>query len=143
MDSTGATTGAPSFFDTDDFRWSFSRIVTPDLLMKTRMLSKAWLRVTDNFIDERVESGVMIVVGGNDMSVDRNGWSVDEANALKERRSLVAQVVFLLKITKVGDHACLFSVNLVVVEIPEGVESISQGAFACCSSLTTVLSRRH
>ncbi|GMI03025.1 hypothetical protein TrVE_jg9736 [Triparma verrucosa] len=56
----------PSFFDTDDFRWSFSRIVTPDLLMKTRILSKAWLRVTDNFIDERVESGELMVIGEND-----------------------------------------------------------------------------
>ncbi|GMH78042.1 hypothetical protein TrST_g10624 [Triparma strigata] len=121
----------PSFFDTDDFRWSFSRIVTPDLLMKTRMLSKAWLRVTDNFIDERVESGELMVIGENDRLPM-------EAQVLEEGRLLVTQVVFLLNITKVGDNACRFAVDLVVVEIPEGVEIIGDGAFCDCRSLTTV-----
>ena len=61
-----------------------------------------------------------------------------KVDALKERRELVAHVVFLLNITKVGDRACKFAVNLVVVEIPEGIESISRAAFANCSGLTTI-----
>ncbi|GMH91303.1 hypothetical protein TrVE_jg6802 [Triparma verrucosa] len=98
--------------------------------MTMRVLCKDWRRVADKFIDGKVESGVMTVVG-------ENGISYEEAKAQRERRLLVTQVVFLLNITKVGDHSCYYA-NLVVVEIPEGVESIGIGAFFGCRSLTTV-----
>ena len=104
------------------------RFVTIDMLTRIRLLSAEWLEVVDAFIDGKVESGVMIVVGENDIS-----W--EEAEALEERRSLVTQVAFLLNIMKVGDFACVGAVNLVVVEIPEGITSIGNWSFFDCSSL--------
>ena len=125
-----AVVPADDFLQTDDWRRLFVENVPVDTLMKMRLLCKAWRRVADTFIDGRVES-VMTVVGENDISLG-------EAKARRERRLLVMQVVFLLNITKVGDYACYYAVNLVVVEIPEGVESIGDMAFSGCSSLTTV-----
>ena len=121
------------FFYTDDWRFLFVLNAPLDTLMKMRLLCKAWRRVADTFIDVKVESGGMIVVGEDDVSV-----FYDEVDDFKERRSFVTQVVLLLNITKVGDCACYYAVNLVVVEIPEGVVSIGDLSFAHCSSLTTV-----
>ena len=47
-------------------------------------------------------------------------------------------MIFLQNITKVGNFACHFAINLVVVDIPKGVERIGHGAFFHCKSLTTV-----
>ncbi|GMH73653.1 hypothetical protein TrST_g7186 [Triparma strigata] len=121
----------PSFFYLDDWRFLFVESVPLDSLMTMRLLCKDWWRVADKFIDGMIESGTMMVIGGNDLSAE-------EALALRERRSLAFQVVFLLNITKVGVWACDSSANLVVVEIPEGVESIGRAAFKNCHSLTTV-----
>ncbi|GMH84974.1 hypothetical protein TrVE_jg5108 [Triparma verrucosa] len=97
-----------------------------------RLLCKDWRRVADKFIGWKVESGgLMMVVGGNDLS-----WK--EVKAQEERRSLVTQVVFLLNIMKVGIRVCNRAINLVVVEIPEGVESIGDRSFEGNSSLTIV-----
>ncbi|GMH82681.1 hypothetical protein TrST_g3577 [Triparma strigata] len=123
-----------SFFFTDDWRLGlFVENMPLDTLMTMRLLCKDWRRVADTFIDGMIESGVMKVVGGNDISED-------DSEALKERRAHepIKQVVFLLNITKVGDLACWSAIRLVVVEIPEGVESIGDMAFSGCSSLTTV-----
>ncbi|GMH47437.1 hypothetical protein TrLO_g2703 [Triparma laevis f. longispina] len=38
----------------------------------------------------------------------------------------------------VGEFACKWATNLVVVDIPEGLESIDTQAFAGCRSLTAV-----
>ncbi|GMI11925.1 hypothetical protein TrVE_jg12540 [Triparma verrucosa] len=122
----------PSFFFTDDWRLGlFVENVPLDTLMTMRLLCKDWRRAVDKFMDGMIESGVMIVIGGNDI-----GWK--EAFAQRERRGFLTQVVFLLNITKVGDRACKYASILVVVEIPEGVEYIGWGAFRDCSSLTTV-----
>ncbi|GMH73845.1 hypothetical protein TL16_g06300 [Triparma laevis f. inornata] len=51
---------------------------------------------------------------------------------------LTMRVIFLLNITKVGENACAFAENLVVVDIPEGIQSIGWCAFHYCISLTTV-----
>ncbi|GMI05585.1 hypothetical protein TrLO_g11663 [Triparma laevis f. longispina] len=59
-------------------------------------------------------------------------------SALEERRKLVTRVIFLLNVTKVGERACCFANNLVIVEIPEGVKSIGKRAFNLCRSLITV-----
>ena len=48
------------------------------------------------------------------------------------------RVIFLLDITKVGECACKWAANLVLVDIPEGIEIIGDGALEHCSSLTTV-----
>ncbi|GMH99735.1 hypothetical protein TrVE_jg3911 [Triparma verrucosa] len=92
----------------------FVENVPLDTLMTMRLLCKDWRRVADKFIDGMIESGGMIAHGGNDISYT-------EADAQRERRSLVTQVVFLLNVTKVGISACRFAVNLVVAEIPEGL----------------------
>ena len=80
---------------------------------------------------EGVRSGELLVNGGR-------ATSLEEARTRKTRLELVNRVIFLLNITKVGDHACWCARNLVVVEIPEGIKSIGDGAFTGCRSLTTV-----
>ena len=47
------------------------------------------------------------------------------------------KVIFFLNITLVGERACKFCLNLCLVEIPEGVESINREAFYQCMSLET------
>ncbi|GMI18744.1 hypothetical protein TrLO_g14367 [Triparma laevis f. longispina] len=92
-------------------------LVMEDTLMTLRLATKAWKRVVDTFIDEGMKSGVMIVHGEWDLR---------------------ARVVFLLNITKVGDYACYLAVNVVVVDLPEGVKIIGHGALWACTSLTAV-----
>ena len=99
------------FLQTDNWRRLFIENVPVDTLLTMRLLCKDWRRVVDKFIDRKVESGVMIVVGANDLSYE-------EAHGQREGRSLVTQVVFLLNITKVGDRACANASILVVVDIP-------------------------
>ena len=50
----------------------------------------------------------------------------------------VTKVVFLLNIMKVGDRACYYASNLVVVDIPEGITIIGDGSFEGCSSLKDI-----
>ncbi|GMH80023.1 hypothetical protein TrLO_g4224 [Triparma laevis f. longispina] len=119
-----------SFLFTDDFKRLLVGLVQGDTLMTLRLATKAWNRVVDAFIDEGVRSGTLIIHGGNDF-----GWYV--AHAQKERRGLVTWVNFRLNITKVGCGERCYT-NLVVVDIPEGVVSIGEGAFDSCCSLTTV-----
>ena len=57
----------------------------------------------------------MIVHDGND---------IDYHFSLEERRKLVTRVVFQIDISKIGERACFYAINLVVVDIPEGVKSI-------------------
>ena len=75
--------------------------------------------------------GEIIVHGGNDLS-----WH--EAYARVKRMRQVTKVVFLLNITKFGDCACMYAVNLVVVDIPEGITIIGGASFAGCSSLKEI-----
>ena len=69
--------------------------------------------------------------GGNDISVNK-------ANALREKRKNVTDVVFLLNITTIGDLACYYCKSLVTVVVPEGIESIGNKAFYNCTSLLNV-----
>ncbi|GMH52502.1 hypothetical protein TL16_g01243 [Triparma laevis f. inornata] len=119
------------FMFTNDFKRLLVGLVQGDTLMTLRMATKVWRRVVDAFIDERVASGAMIVHDGKDI---RFGSVL----AREERRELVTLVIFLLNIKKVGEQECMWATNLVVVDIPEGVQSISRAAFFRCYSLTTV-----
>ncbi|GMH60372.1 hypothetical protein TrLO_g3812 [Triparma laevis f. longispina] len=56
---------------------------------------------------------------------------------VKAKREPVKRVIFLLNIMTVGDGACCYT-SLFVVDIPEGVERISDNAFYACRSLTTI-----
>ncbi|GMH68616.1 hypothetical protein TL16_g04973 [Triparma laevis f. inornata] len=119
------------FMFTDDFKRLLVDLVQGDMLMTLRLATKAWKRVVDAFIDEGVRSGAMIVHSGKDVSFQ-------DAYARRGRHALLTQVIFLLNITKVGEYEFFYAANLVVVEIPDGVESISESAFDGCESLTTV-----
>ncbi|GMH67252.1 hypothetical protein TrLO_g1404 [Triparma laevis f. longispina] len=110
------------FMSTIDFKRHFVGLVHIEMLLVLSEVCKKWNEVVKEVVDESVESGVMMVYGGNDIS-----WEV--AYAQEDRRELVTQVVFLLNITKVGVRACTWAFNLDVVDIPEGVESIGWGAF--------------
>jgi len=101
-------------------------------LITLRLATKGRKAAADAFIDEGVESGEIIVHGGDDIS------SGPFDSARKEKRKLVTRVIFLLNITKVGYYACMLDCNLVVVDIPEGFDRISFSAFYCCRSITTV-----
>ncbi|GMH92928.1 hypothetical protein TL16_g12492 [Triparma laevis f. inornata] len=118
------------FMYTPEFRRHFVEFVTGDTLMTLRLATKGWRAAADAFIDEGVKSGAMMVHGGTAISMI--------SDAREERHKLVTRVIFLLNITKVGDYACFKARNLVVVDIPEGIESIGKLAFHNCSSLTTV-----
>ncbi|GMH50555.1 hypothetical protein TL16_g00806 [Triparma laevis f. inornata] len=128
--SLNALLSGNNFVNTDDFR----RLIVPylqcDTLMAIRLASKPWSRVVDEFIGDGVESSAMIVNGGE----DSQGIFED----FKERRKLITRVVFLLNITHIGENACFFAANLIVVDIPEGVESIGGRAFFRCDGLTTM-----
>ena len=116
---------------TPELRRYFVEFVPVDALMALRLATKGWNAAADALIDEGVRSGELIVHDGKDISYD-------EAYAREERCALATRAIFLLNITKVGKWACRWADNLVVVDIPEGVESIGFQAFWGCSSLTTV-----
>ncbi|GMH86887.1 hypothetical protein TL16_g10683 [Triparma laevis f. inornata] len=122
-----------NFLNTDDFRRLIVPYLPNDVLMTIRLVSKPWSRVADRFISDSVESGTMVVRGEKDFT--NIGWSY---TGFEERYELVTRVIFLLNITKVGKCVCYLSYNLVVVDIPEGVERIGNSAFFECRSLTTV-----
>jgi len=90
----------------------------------------------------RVESGEMVFHRGVDIVFDPLNNSQEKTRAFglaaMNRNKLVTQVVFLQNLPRVGDYACFYAANLVVIDIPEGVESIGRSAFGCCSSLTKV-----
>ncbi|GMH69628.1 hypothetical protein TL16_g05205 [Triparma laevis f. inornata] len=127
-----APTSKDDFMATDDFRRLLRGYMDVTVLFYTfRLVSKPWQRIAEEEIDREFESGVLTNHGGNDINCQT-------ANARRERRKLVTRVIFLLNITKVGDGACCYAANLVVVDIPEGVTSIGDHAFCDCSSLTIV-----
>ncbi|GMH62510.1 hypothetical protein TrLO_g2976 [Triparma laevis f. longispina] len=135
--SLNALLSGNNFLNTDDFYKLIVSYLPNDALMTIKLSSKPWSRVADEFISDDVESGAMIVHDRNDIEVGRD--KNDEYwEAFEFRRKLVTRVIFLLNITKVGDRACTFSANLVVVDISEGVERIGDHVFYVCSSLSTM-----
>ncbi|GMH51864.1 hypothetical protein TL16_g01107 [Triparma laevis f. inornata] len=129
--SLNALLSGNNFLNTDDFRRLLVPFLPGETLMTLVLATKAWNAVVDAFVDERVASGEMIVHGGNDIN-----W--EDVMARQERRKLTTRVIFPLNITMIGEHACFMAVNLIVVDILEGVESIGDGALAKCNSLITV-----
>ncbi|GMH78357.1 hypothetical protein TL16_g07768 [Triparma laevis f. inornata] len=109
--------------------------VPVDALMALRLATKGWNAAVDALIDALIDDGVR---SGELMVYDGKDISYELALARAERREFVTLVIFNLNITKIGDDACCLVVNLVVVDIPEGIERISTGAFWECESLTTV-----
>ncbi|GMH60040.1 hypothetical protein TrST_g7689 [Triparma strigata] len=129
---SAAVVGGDDFMHTDDFRRLFVGFVTVDTLVAMRWLDKKWHKVVEKKLIEFENEpfGEIIVHGGNDISRDEA-----YSDARKERMKQVTKVIFLLNITKVGNHACYHAVNLVAVDIPEGITSIGVRSFSRCKSL--------
>ncbi|GMH52708.1 hypothetical protein TL16_g01293 [Triparma laevis f. inornata] len=128
---TNAPVHTDDFINTIDFKRRFVGFVHIEMLLVLREVCKEWNDVVVERVDESVESGMMMVQGGNDISYA-------EIEAREEMRELVTQVIFLLNVTKVGDRTCMLATNLVVVHISEGVVRIGDDAFLDCHRLTTV-----
>ncbi|GMH62803.1 hypothetical protein TL16_g06151 [Triparma laevis f. inornata] len=118
---------------TPEFRIHFVDYVPDNMLMALRSTTKAWRALAEAFIDKDRESGAIMVHDGKGIS-----WFEVPPDPREERRKLVTLVIFLLNVTKIGEHACHLAANLVVFDIPEGIESIGKFAFVHCKSLTTV-----
>ncbi|GMH51876.1 hypothetical protein TL16_g01110 [Triparma laevis f. inornata] len=133
ISTTDSTIPVPvdDFMNAIEFIRLFAPLVHEQTLMALRVLNKEWNGMADVLIDKGVRSGAMMVHDGKDIS-----WGYYDPR--KRRRKLVTRVIFLLNTMEVEESACWCAVNLVVVDVPEGVEHIGVGAFAYCSSLTSV-----
>ena len=99
--------------------------------MTLRSTTKGWKAAAEEVIDEGVRSGKLIIHDGKD-------FSMCFAEIRRERLALATRDIFLLNITKVGERACKYAANLVVVDFPEGVRRIGWYTFANCNSMTSV-----
>ncbi|GMH76222.1 hypothetical protein TrLO_g4032 [Triparma laevis f. longispina] len=117
---------------TPEFYRHFLDYVPVGTLMWMRLVNKELRVITEQFVLAGKMRGVFIV---HDR---RDGDPGITVNAIKEMHRKVTQMIFLLNITQVGERSCEWAVNLVVVDFPEGVTSMSKGAFGMCYSLTTV-----
>ncbi|GMI15219.1 hypothetical protein TrLO_g9850 [Triparma laevis f. longispina] len=117
---------------TPEFKYRFIEYVHPVTLLVLRRVCKLWQSVAESYIKELMEHGVLVLHQGEDTSAE-----VAISTAWKGMMKLVTQMSFLQNVTQIRVHACYFAVNLVVVDIPEGVERIGGGAFGGCISLTT------
>ncbi|GMH88722.1 hypothetical protein TL16_g11239 [Triparma laevis f. inornata] len=139
--SLNALLSGNNFLNTGDFRRLLVPFLPNDALMTIRLVSKPWSCVADEFIHEGVESGAIIVRGSRDVPWPNNAQK-ERLKLVKRviflQNKLITQVVFLQNVPRVGERACLMAVNLVVVDIPEGVENIGRFAFRGCTSLTAV-----
>ncbi|GMI00349.1 hypothetical protein TrLO_g11371 [Triparma laevis f. longispina] len=86
-------------------------------LVSSPLCAPPWKATAEEVIDEGVRSGELIFHDGKDICVA-------VAGAREERRKLAMRAIFFLNITKVGDGACCDAINLIGVDIPEGVESM-------------------
>ncbi|GMI14602.1 hypothetical protein TrVE_jg5488 [Triparma verrucosa] len=127
--------GGDDFMHTDDFRRLFVGFVMVETLVTMRWLDRKWHKVVEKKLTEFEEEpyGEIIVHGGNDFSYDE-----DRSDTRKLKMGQVTKVVFLLNITKVGVYACWSAINLVFVDIPEGITIIGDASFARCSSLKDI-----
>ncbi|GMH79106.1 hypothetical protein TrST_g1204 [Triparma strigata] len=131
VDETPAV-GGDDFMHTDDFRRLFVGFVMADTLVAMRWLNRKWHKVVEKKLIELEDEpfGEVIVHGGNDISFEEA-----DSDAREERMKQVTKVVFLLNITKVGEHVCKSAFSLVVVDIPEGITVIGRSSFCGCYSL--------
>ena len=136
MTASPAPAAANQFMHTPEFRTHFVEYVPGDTLMALKLATKGWSQELEKHLKSVVENGSLrgelLVLGGSDISED------DAKARYESVTKLVTRVIFLQNIMKVGDCACGWASNLVVVDIPEGVEKIGYSAFYHCRSLTTV-----
>jgi len=84
-------------------------------------------------IDEGVSSGRILFHRGDDISDE----SLSQ-EALLQIHGHATRVIFLRNLPRLGNDACHYAVNLVIVDIPEGIVSIGHCAFMSCLNLTTI-----
>lgn len=116
------------FLHTPDFKRYFIHFVHNETLLNLMQTSKAWSHVADETISSNVKNGTMMVHDGKGKTEMRG----------ETEKNLVTRVIFLQIVTQVGDGACLYAINLVNIDIPEGITSIGEAAFANCERLATV-----
>ncbi|GMH96560.1 hypothetical protein TrVE_jg8134 [Triparma verrucosa] len=127
--------GGDDFMHTDDFRRLFVGFIMVDTLLAMHWLDRKWHKVVEKKLAELEDEpfGEIIVHGGNDVSEGEA-----ESDVRMDKMEQVTKIVFLLNITKVGDHACLFASILITVDIPEGITIIGDDSFNSCSSLKDI-----
>ncbi|GMH97555.1 hypothetical protein TrVE_jg1578 [Triparma verrucosa] len=135
-----AAVGGDDFMHTDDFRRLLVGFIMFDTLVTMRWLDRKWHKVVEKKLIEFEDEpfGEIIVHGGTDLSYDE-AWS----DTRKERMKQMTKVVFLLNITKVGDYACKFASNLVVVDIPEGITNVFHNCYELVPSHIDVRDWNH
>ena len=126
-----ATTG--QFKHTLEFRRHFIEFFHLEMLTALRLTTKPWLREIKNFLRRIVRNGDQ---RGEILVLDGKYIGYRDLEARKEGRKRVTQVIFLVNTTKVS--SCCNAINLVVIDIPGGVEEIGENAFYCCHSLNKV-----
>ena len=67
---TNAPAHTDDFISTIDFKRHFVEFIHIEMLLVLREVCKEWNDVVIERVDESVESGAMIVHGGNDMSIE-------------------------------------------------------------------------
>mmetsp|Transcript_3152 Transcript_3152/g.5904 ORF Transcript_3152/g.5904 Transcript_3152/m.5904 type:complete len:190 (+) Transcript_3152:346-915(+) len=91
-------------------------------------MARSSLRSLPSFSSKR-----LIVHSGKSITL-----SLSNSKPRMERLENVTDIIFLLNCTKIGDYAFQHAVNLIVVNIPEGVTHISKNSFWGCSKLKSV-----
>ncbi|GMI14058.1 hypothetical protein TrLO_g2121 [Triparma laevis f. longispina] len=121
---------------TPEFYRHFPDNVPLCTLMSIRLVNKVSRIITEQFVFTGKRRGAFIVHDGCDRHRNTSG------EELTKMRKNITQVIFPLNITKVGVYACTYARNVVVVDIPEGVDSIGYHAFGGCISLITQFSEQ-
>lgn len=121
--SSTPTSTVMTFIETPEFKRNFIGYVHPATLLVLRRACKPWQRVAESHITKLMKQGVLELHQGTDTDKE-----VADSDARKEKMERVTQAIFLQNVTQIGERACKFAVNLVVVDIPEGIDSITKGA---------------
>ncbi|GMI11181.1 hypothetical protein TrVE_jg4508 [Triparma verrucosa] len=133
----------------------FMRLFLPYLFGVTfsamRHLNHDWRRIHDEYVKRSVQEGIMILHDGKDVegmeeisNIDIDidtfaAWQDDDNfHERKMKVQHVRSIIFTCNLKTIGKFSCSLAERLVIVEIPEGVESIGQGAFAGCRSLSSI-----
>jgi len=84
-------------------------------------VSKEFEETTREYIARRVEDGEMVFHCGVNIAFDIANNSLEEKRAFglvaRKRNKLVTQVIFLQNYSRIGGHAFMAAINLVVIDI--------------------------
>ncbi|GMH77598.1 hypothetical protein TrST_g5720 [Triparma strigata] len=120
----------------------FMRLFLPYLFGVTfsamRHLNHDWRRIHDEYVKRSVQEGIMILHDGKDVegmeeisNIDIDidtfaAWQDDDNfHERKMKVQHVRSIIFTCNLKTIGKFSCSLAERLVIVEIPEGVESIA------------------